>query len=139
MQLTERSLDITNIAGIDSKAVEVLKKNGFHTVKDLLENLSSRKARKELIDKSTLNEKQLRGWVLQAELLTIEGIGPAYIQLLQRSNINSAARLSLEDADQLHKKLVTINAKYQIVQRLPSRKEVGKWIRLAGRSHYQII
>lgn len=139
MQATERSLDIANIAGIDTKTTEILKRNGFHTVRDLLENLSGRRERRELAEKHNLNEKQLRNWVLQAELLTIEGVGPAYIQLLQRSGVNSASSLSLEDADQLQARLGKTNAKSQVVQRLPSRSEVAKWIRLAGKSPYKIM
>jgi hypothetical protein len=139
MQSTERSVDIANIAGIDSKSVEVLKENGFHTVKDLVEELANRKAMKELVDKANLGEKPIRDWVLQAELLMIEGIGPTYIQLLKCAGIKSASFLSLQDAAQLHRKLVKVNEKYEIVQRLPSPREVGRWIHLAGKSPYKIM
>ena len=133
MQPHERSTDIASIDGLEGKSVEKFKQIGIHTIRDLLERGATRKDRQELSEKTAFSESQILDWVRQAELLTIEGIGPVYLQLLRRTGVKSAPALSLQNSAALYKNLQKTNLKSQVVQRLPSRKEVRNWVKQAGK------
>ena len=76
------SQGLSNIGGLGKEYLEKLREAGIRTLEDLIERMRTPRSRKELGKATGIERKDLREWAGQAELLSIEGIGPAYAEKL---------------------------------------------------------
>ncbi|MBN2410919.1 DUF4332 domain-containing protein [candidate division KSB1 bacterium] len=122
---------ISDIEGIGPKYAEKLKAVGVKSVNALLEKGASKKGRKELADKSGIDETLILKWVNMADLYRINGIGSEYSELLERAGVDTVKELKNRNADNLYAQIVKVNKEKKLVRQAPGLKMIDKWIKEA--------
>jgi len=77
-----------------------------------------------------VSEKRVLEWVNRADLMRIQGISTQYSDLLEAVGIDSLKKLRRSRSSRLHQEIVSANASRRkpLVGRLPTEKEVGRWV-----------
>jgi len=119
---------ISDIEGIGPKYAEKLKAVGVKSVNALLEKGSTKKGRKDLADKSGIDETLILKWVNMADLYRINGVGSEYSELLEKAGVDTVNELKNRRADNLHTKMLEVNASKKLVRQAPGLKMVIKWV-----------
>jgi hypothetical protein len=101
----------------------------------LLENGYTPAMRRELAEKTGISQKVILEWVNMADLFRIEGIGLAYVDLLEDVGVDSSKELSMRKAEQLIEAMKKANSKKNLAHRLPSLKQIKKAIAIATEIH----
>jgi predicted flap endonuclease-1-like 5' DNA nuclease len=123
---------VVDIAGIGPTYSDILHKQAeIRTISDLLEQASTPEKRADLAAKTGISEKLILRWFQRADLMRIEGVGEEYGELLDHGEIRSIAELSRSNAEALYERLRMVNATRNLVQRLPSLRQVQRWIEQA--------
>jgi predicted flap endonuclease-1-like 5' DNA nuclease len=124
---------LEDVEGIGKVYAQKLKAAGVSSIHSLLEKGATAKGRKELAQKTLLNEKKILEWVNHADLFRIRGIGSEYADLLEEAGVDTVRELSKRKAENLFLKLESVNQKKRLVRRLPSQEQVSDWIEQAKR------
>ncbi|MBN1482475.1 DUF4332 domain-containing protein [candidate division KSB1 bacterium] len=124
---------ISDIEGIGTVYAEKLKAVGVASVNSLLEKGGTKKGRKELAEKTKIDESLILKWVNSADLFRVPGIGTEYSELLERAGVDTAKELKSRKPENLHAKLVEVNAQKKLVRLVPSLSAVQKWIEEASK------
>lgn len=121
---------ISAIEGIADSKVEKLRAEGIRTTDALLDQANTAKRREKLSASTKITEKQLLGFVNQADLMRVKGVGGPIANLLDAVGVSNVKDLRSSDADELAAKLEKKNnaKKNPPVKRTPSSKVVQKWI-----------
>ncbi|MEZ5036039.1 MAG: DUF4332 domain-containing protein [Chitinophagales bacterium] len=122
---------IEEIEGIGSVLGKQLRDAGINNTDKLLENSKTPKQRKQLAEASGIAGKLILRFANMADLFRISGVGQEYSELLEKSGVDTVAELAQRKADNLTKKMETVNAEKNLTRRTPSLKEVEKWIEQA--------
>jgi predicted flap endonuclease-1-like 5' DNA nuclease len=127
---TDTSLDrnIETIEGIGRIYGDRLRNSGVWTLNDLLRKGATRNRRYYLAKKVGVSYSTILGWVCQADLFRIAGVGKQYSSLLESAGVNSVAELSRMNPDLLYTKLIETNLEKNLVRRTPPCKMVENWI-----------
>jgi len=135
--LPKKTRKVTDIEGVTDVYAEKLKQCGIHTVDDLLTKAGSKRTLPETSKATGISTRIILEWVKRGGLLMIDGIGPDYARLLEKSGVTSAPVLALQDPRRLHNKLVKTNEEKKLVQKIPSEQQVARWIKSAPRLNRQ--
>lgn len=122
------AIKISDIEGIGATNAKKLAKCNITSVNALLKSCGSKKGRKEASKVSGIDEKQLLKWANMADLYRIKGVGSEYSELLEKSGVDTVKELRNRNAENLHAKMLEVNAKKKLVRRPPSVKFVEKWV-----------
>jgi predicted flap endonuclease-1-like 5' DNA nuclease len=122
---------IVEIEGIGPVFADKLSKAGVITVEGLLEKGASRHGRKSIAEESGVDESKILNWVNKADLFRIKGIGPQFSELLEASGVDTVKELRNRNAENLHAKLVEIQAEKKITRAVPALKQVTNFIEQA--------
>jgi len=122
---------IIDIEGIGPTYASRLKRVGIRTTERLLNVAAHRQGRKDLAKLTSISETLILEWVNLADLMRIKGIAAEYSDLLEEAGVDTVKELRNRRPDNLYQALVEINAKKQLVRRLPSRREVDSWVKQA--------
>lgn len=125
------SYPITAIEGIDRSVADALRSVGIRTTTKLLEAAKDPKGRKQLAEKTDLDEKDLLRWANTADRMRIKGLGKEYAQLLRVAGVDTVKELTYRNPAKLAKAMAAANAKRKLVRLLPSDKAVERWIETA--------
>ncbi len=66
--------------------------------------------RRRLAKEIGVDEREILNWVNRADLMRIKGVGQEYSDLLEAAGVDTIKELAQRNADNLHAKLVTVNA-----------------------------
>jgi len=119
---------LESIEGIGEKYAEALRAAGVSTQEDLLAKCGTKKERQALAEASGISEKLILEWVNRADLARINGVGAQFADLLEHAGVDSVPELAQRNAANLQAKMVEVNDKKNLVNRVPSVAEVEKWI-----------
>jgi predicted flap endonuclease-1-like 5' DNA nuclease len=119
---------IIEIEGIGPVFAEKLSTAGVLTVENLLEKGASRAGRKAIAEESGVDEGKILNWVNKADLFRIKGIGPQFSELLEAAGVDTVKELRNRNAENLHAKLVEVQAEKKITRAVPALKQVVKFI-----------
>ncbi|HZU15366.1 MAG TPA: DUF4332 domain-containing protein [Candidatus Dormibacteraeota bacterium] len=122
---------IEEIEGIGSALGEKLASLGVRTTEALLERAGTRAGRRHLAAEVGVSEQQVLEWVNRADLMRIKGVGEEYSHLLEAAGVDSPAELARRAAATLHGTLERLNAERKLVRRVPTLKEVERWVQEA--------
>lgn len=122
---------ITSIEGIGETYAEPLRNAGIRTTGNLLKAGATRKGRKDLANRTGISEKLILKWTNRADLLRVKGIGEEYADLLEASGVDTVPELAQRRPDNLHAKMAEVNAKKNLVRRLPPLSAVTDWVAAA--------
>ena len=122
------SYKIIDIEGVGEVYAEKLTAAGIKKVEDLLEKCAAPKGRKELAEATEFSEKLILRWTNHADLFRISGVGPQFAELLEAAGVDTVKEFRHRVAENLVPKLEEVNAQKNLVNRVPSVKEVQKMI-----------
>ena len=121
-------MKIVSIEGIGPVYAEKLAGAGIKTVEALLDKGAGRKGREELAELTGITEKLILEWVNLADLMRIKGIGEEYSDLLEEAGVDTVKELKNRNPENLYKAMVETNQEKKLVRRVPTLKEVQKWV-----------
>jgi predicted flap endonuclease-1-like 5' DNA nuclease len=124
---------IIDIEGIGPVYARDLTKIGIRTTDALLKKGATPKGRQEIEEASGIGHKLILEWVNLADLYRIKGVGSEYSDLLEEAGVDTVVELAKRDPDNLTAKMAEINKIANLVNKLPGRKQVAKWIAQAKR------
>ena len=122
---------ILSIEGIGGKYAATLRAAGIRTTEALLKAGFSRKGRVELAAKTGFSTHTILEWVNRADMFRISGLGSQYSDLLESAGVDTVRELAGRNAEALIAALTKVNEKKNKVNRLPTLKQVKKWIQHA--------
>ncbi len=119
---------IEEIEGIGPVLGEKLSSAGITNTDKLLAASKTKKQRKELAEATGISEKQILKFANMADLFRIKGVGPEFAELLEVAGVDTVPELSQRNAENLTAKMEEVNVAKNLTRRVPSLKEVEKWI-----------
>jgi len=119
---------ITEIEGIGPASQEKLAGAGVTTVEGLLEAGASKSGRKKIAADSGIDESKVLTWVNMADLFRIKGVGSQFAELLKASGVDTVKELRNRNAENLHAKLVEVQAEKKITRTVPGLKQVEGYV-----------
>ena len=124
---------LARIEGIGEGYAEKLAQAGIGSVRTLLSRGATRSGRQRIAKVSGVNAAKVLAFVNRADLFRVPGIGEEYSDLLEAGGVDSVPELAQRDAAHLCRALTKVNDRRQLVRRVPSQKEVERWIEQAAR------
>ena len=125
------SYPITDIEGIEPGSAATLKSVGIRTTAKLLEAAKNPKGRKDLSEKTGIDEKRILRWANMADRMRIKGVGEEYAELLKAAGVDTVRELKYRNPSNLARAMAQANSKRKLVRVLPSEKAVVRWIEQA--------
>ena len=122
---------IEQISGIGPTYGERLRSLGIRTTEALLKAGATPQGRQGLAEKVGVSADTILKWVNRADLMRITGIGEQYSDLLEAAGVDTVVELARRNPENLHQKLVEVNAEKGLVRRLPNPAMVADWIEKA--------
>lgn len=110
-----------------------LKAKGLETTDKLFEATLTPKQRQELAACVGVSEDTILELANRADLARIKGIAGVYSDLLEEAGVDTVKELAGRVAENLHAKLLEINAQKNLTARPPALKTVKTWVSLAKR------
>jgi predicted flap endonuclease-1-like 5' DNA nuclease len=129
---------ITDISRIGPEFADRLRAVGIRTTARLLDEAKSPKDRKQLAEKTGLDEKRILSWANLADRMRIKGVGEDYAALLQAAGVDTVKELKYRNPAKLARSMAEINAKRKLVRVLPSDRAIVRWIEHAKRLQLKI-
>ncbi len=125
------SKEIQSVEGIGPKYAELLVQEGINTTDKLLEVACSKSGRKELAEKTSINETIILKWVNMCDLFRINGVAGQFAELLEGAGVDTVKELRNRNADNLAEKMAAVNKEKHLYKTSPSSTTVSKWIEQA--------
>lgn len=122
---------IIDIQGVGESYAPKLESIGIKTPSALLEACATPAGRKKVSADSGITGKLILKWTNHADLFRVKGIGPQFAELLEAAGVDTVKELQHRVAGNLVEKMVEVNEKRNLVNRVPTVKEVTKWIEAA--------
>ncbi len=119
---------LSTIEGVGAAYETKLKEVGIGSIEALLKTGASKKGRKEIAEKTGIQEKTILTWVNHADLMRIKGVGGQYAELLEAAGVDTVPELAHRNAENLCEKMNEINAKKNLVRVPPTVKRVENWV-----------
>lgn len=119
---------IVEIEGIGPVFAEKLTGLGLITVEDLLTIGATKSGRKKLAEDTGISESRLLTWINMADLFRIKGVGPQFAELLEACGVDTVKELKNRNAENLHTKMIEIQAEMEITRTVPGLKQVADYI-----------
>lgn len=125
------SRNIREVEGIGPKYAELLKQCGIDTTDKLLEAGGDRSGRKELAEKTSINESSILKWVNMCDLFRIKGVAGQFAELLEGAGVDTVKELRNRNANNLALQMSEVNQAKRLCKTTPSAKIVATWIQQA--------
>lgn len=122
---------IIDIEGIGEVYGKKLVDAGINTVDALLEKCAKPAGRKALAEETGISPKLILTWTNHADLMRINGVGPQFSELLEAAGVDTVKEFRHRVPANLQPKLEEINNEKNLVNRVPSLKEVENMIQQA--------
>jgi predicted flap endonuclease-1-like 5' DNA nuclease len=119
---------LTQIEGIGEVYGQKLQEIGIATIEALLEKGASSKGREEIVEQTGISAKLIMKWVNRADLARLKGIGEEYADLLEAAGVDTVPELAQRNPQNLHQKMVEVNAEKKLVRRAPAESQVEGWV-----------
>ena len=123
---------VVDIEGIGAAYAEKLTAAGINKVDELLAKCATPAGRKALAEETEISDKLILRWANHADLIRIHGVGPQFAELLEAAGVDTVKELRHRNAENLAAKMEEVNAEKNLVNRVPSVKEIAKMIEEAA-------
>ncbi len=122
---------VDKIRGITPETAAKLKTFSILNSEQLLQAGHTPDARKALAKQIGVDPKALMELLNRADLDRVAGIGAAYANLLEEAGVDTVKELSKRTPENLHAKLVEVNAAQKITNHPPTLQQVETWVKEA--------
>lgn len=116
------------VEGIGPVMGEKLRKAGISDTDTLLQSLTTPTKRSSLSKETGIPEKTVLRFANMVDLFRIKGIGPQYAELLEASGVDTVKELAQRVPANLLGKLDEVNSARNISGRIPTEKELVRWV-----------
>lgn len=123
-------MKLSTLLSADPEVAEALKSAGIHDSSELLNSAKVLEDPSELAALVGIDDEVFSRLSCRAELLSIEGMGHVYADLLAAAGIHSKSQLGRCDPFELHAQIKQVSA-HSSVGRIPNRATVEHWIEQA--------
>ena len=100
-------------------------------MKCLLSKCGTPAGLKEVAKTCDIDDGYILKWTNMADLMRIRGVGEEYSELLEVAGVDTVKELKMRNADNLHAKMVEVNAEKKLVRQLPALSKVKSWVEQA--------
>lgn len=101
---------------------------GIYNSEQLLEAARTPAERESLAGQVGVEVRTILELANRADLSRIWGVAGVYSDLLEHAGVDTVKELAARNPDNLHAKLVEVNAQSKLTGRVPPRNQVEKWI-----------
>ncbi len=122
---------ISDIEGIGPALEKKLAKAGIKTVNGLLKTCCDKKGRKAVAEATGIDESKILKFANMADLYRVKGVGSEYSELLEAAGVDTVKELRNRKPENLHAKMVEVNAAKKLVRQLPSLSKVQGFVESA--------
>ena len=122
---------INELRGMTDAIATALKAQGIHDSEQLLAAAKTPTQRKHLAKECGCDEREILELANRSDLARLKGIGGAYSDLLERAGVDTVKELRHRRPDNLHAKMVEVNAAEAVVKQLPTEADVEDWVNQA--------
>lgn len=119
---------VVDIEGVGATYAEKLAAAGINKVEELLAKCAAPAGRKALAEETGIADKLILKWTNHADLIRIHGVGPQFAELLEAAGVDTVKEFRHRNAENLAAKMEEVNAEKNLVNRVPSVKELTKMI-----------
>ncbi|MDD5052270.1 MAG: DUF4332 domain-containing protein [Sulfuricurvum sp.] len=119
---------IEAVEGIGAVIGEKFRLAGIKNTNELLIATSTPNKRKALAISTDISDKLILRFANMVDLFRIKGIGPQYAELLEASGVDTVKELAQRVAENLLKKMDEVNTAKHLSKRIPTEKEMLRWI-----------
>ncbi len=119
---------VTEIEGIGTGFARRLARAGIKNTGHLLARGADRKGRRDVAQRTGLDEKRILRWVNKADLMRIRGIGGQYADLLGSVGVQTMGELRNRNAENLAAKMKEKNRRRRRAKVTPSTRVVQSWV-----------
>ena len=126
-------MKLIDIEGIGRAYAAKLRKVGMRSVEGLLKAGAKPKARKEIAKVAGFQARTILEWVNRADLYRVKGVARHYSDLLEKSGVDTVVELAKRDPAKLFVTMGAVNLRKNLVNQMPTKKQVGAWARHAKR------
>ncbi len=126
-------ITLDTIEGVGPVYREKLRAAEVRGVMTLLRRGATPEGRKKIAEESGISEELILEWINRVDLMRIPGVGRQYSDLLEKAGVDTVMELARRNPENLYQKLVEVNREAWAVRRLPSRKDVRRWVEEAAK------
>jgi predicted flap endonuclease-1-like 5' DNA nuclease len=126
----EDHMRVQEIRGMQATLAEKLVAGGIKSADELLAAGKTPAARKELVARFGVDQKELLEVLNRADLARVQGIGEVYSNLLENAGVDTVAELAKRVPANLHAKLAE-QAQKGDARRAPTLSQVEDWVKQA--------
>jgi len=122
---------LETVEGIGPFYADKLRAAGIGSLEVLLNAGATPEGRKELVERTGIGSEYILDWVNRADLMRIRGVGEEYSDLLEKAGVDTVVELAQRNPENLHQRLLDVNAEKRLVRRPPSLGMVVSWVEQA--------
>lgn len=122
------SYKIEAVEGIGEVYGEKLRSVGIKDTEELLNALTTPSKRSVIANNTAIPEKHILRFANMVDLFRIKGVGPQYSELLEASGVDTSKELAQRVPANLLHKMDEVNRTKNLSKRIPTEKELIRWI-----------
>lgn len=119
---------IDAVEGIGAEYSEKLHSFGIKDTGELLTALATPAKRTVVTKETGIPATHIMRFANMADLFRIKGVGPQYSELLESSGVDTTKELAQRVPSNLLKKMDEVNSSKNLSKRIPTEKELIRWI-----------
>jgi len=119
---------ITDLRGMTDALSTECKAQNIRDVDQFTDALATPAARKHWAEKVGVAAKDILTIANRADLSRIKGIGGAFSDLLEEAGVDTVKELAHRRPDNLHEKMVQVNAEKKLTSREPTLTQCTDWV-----------
>ena len=119
---------IQDVEGIGPKYATLLGVEGITTTDKLLDMCGNKQGRKQLSEKTDINEQKILKWVNMCDLFRVKGVAGQFAELLEGAGVDTVKELRTRNAENLAEKMALVNNEKHLCKVSPSVNVINKWV-----------
>ena len=122
------TISIGKLKGMSTELEAKLKERGIYNSDQLLEAARTPSGRQALAEQVGVESRAILELANRADLARVRGIGGVFSNLLEQAGVDTVKELATRRPDNLHAKLLEINAQKRLAGRAPTLDMVKDWV-----------
>jgi predicted flap endonuclease-1-like 5' DNA nuclease len=122
------AISISKLRGMSAELAAKLKARGIVYGDQLLEAARTPAGRKALAEQVGVASRVILELANRADLARVSGVAGVFSDLLEHAGVDTVKELAVRNPDNLHAKLVEINADKKLAGRTPPISAVKDWV-----------
>jgi predicted flap endonuclease-1-like 5' DNA nuclease len=107
---------------------EELRTQAIYNTQQLLDATCTPSDREALAERVGVEARSILELANRADLSRVRGVAGVYSDLLEQAGVDTVRELAARNPNNLHAKLLEVNAQKRVAGRAPSRSMVERWI-----------